>query len=238
MSSKPQQKINEKAGLASENDENFIVERIYKAVMEQRLAPKTKLSEASLCEAFGVGRMHVRRALLLLSAQGIVDLRSNRGAYIACPDKKEAQDVFRTRMLVEPPLVRELADGASDKTLALLASHITREDQARKENERTDLIRLSGEFHVLLAIAAGNEVAAQIVRELVMRSSLIVGLFGRDGHGSCPDDEHKKILDAIQERDAKRAEMQVINHLRHIQAGLNMDERREPRSDLVTLLNG
>ena len=68
-----------------EPDENFIVERIYKAVMEQRLAPNTKLSEARLCEIFGVGRMRVRRALLLLSSQGIIELQSNRGAYVACP---------------------------------------------------------------------------------------------------------------------------------------------------------
>ena len=61
--------------------------------MEQRLAPNTKLSEASLCETFNVGRMHVRRALLLLSSQGIIDLHSNRGAYVACPDKSEAQDI-------------------------------------------------------------------------------------------------------------------------------------------------
>ena len=61
---------------SSEPDENMIVERIYKAVMEQRLAPNTKLSEASLCETFNVGRMHVRRALLLLSSQGIIDLHS------------------------------------------------------------------------------------------------------------------------------------------------------------------
>ena len=90
-------------------DENFIVERIYKAVMEQRLAPNTKLSEARLCETFGVGRMRVRRALLLLSSQGIIELQSNRGAYVACPDKSEANDVFAARMLIEPPLVRQLA---------------------------------------------------------------------------------------------------------------------------------
>ena len=94
---------------SSETDENMIVERIYRAVMEQRLAPNTKLSEASLCETFNVGRMHVRRALLLLSSQGIIDLHSNRGAYVACPDKSEAQDVFAARTLIEPPLVRQLA---------------------------------------------------------------------------------------------------------------------------------
>ena len=88
--SNPQQSSISTSDPKSGPDENFIVERIYKAVMEQRLAPNTKLSEARLCETFGVGRMRVRRALLLLSSQGIIELQSNRGAYVACPDKSEA----------------------------------------------------------------------------------------------------------------------------------------------------
>ena len=46
--------------------EHDIVERVVAAVMEQRLRPGIKLSEAKLCESFGVGRMRIRRALLLL----------------------------------------------------------------------------------------------------------------------------------------------------------------------------
>ena len=109
MSSKLKESTITSSNLKSRSDESIIVERIYKAVMEQRLAPKTKLSEARLCETFGVGRMHVRRALLLLASQGIIELQSNRGAYVACPDESEANDVFAARMLIEPPLVRQMA---------------------------------------------------------------------------------------------------------------------------------
>lgn len=57
-----------------------IVERIFAAVVEQRLPPGTKLSESALCEAFGVGRMRIRRSLLLLSSREVVELLPNRGA--------------------------------------------------------------------------------------------------------------------------------------------------------------
>ena len=174
--------------------------------MEQRLAPNTKLSEASLCETFNVGRMHVRRALLLLSSQGIIDLHSNRGAYVACPDKSEAQDVFAARTLIEPPLVRQLAQEPNEVSLALLTEHIALEDAARAQNERTEIIRLSGEFHTKLAQATGNKCISRMMRELVTRTSLIVGLFGSSENASCPDDEHTKILEAIKSRDAKQAE--------------------------------
>ena len=236
MSIESQARAQGETGLSSEPDENLIVERIYKAVMEQKLAPNTKLSEARLCETFGVGRMRVRRALLLLSSQGIIDLHSNRGAYVACPDESEAKDVFDARLLIEPPLVRLLAQDPSDTSLSLLTDHILLEDAARKENERTEVIRLSGEFHTKLAQATGNKSISRMMRELVTRTSLIVGLFGSSENASCPDNEHSKILHAIQSRDPDRAEGLLISHLNHIQSGLDMDTRQPPLDDLATIL--
>ena len=218
------------------SDENFIVERIYKAVMEQRLAPNTKLSEARLCETFGVGRMRIRRALLLLSSQGIIELQSNRGAYVACPNKSEATDVFAARLLIEPPLVRLLAQNASDLDLTVLVDHIALEEAARARNERTEIIRSSGEFHTKLAQATSNKFIFRMMRELVTRTSLIVGLFGSSQNASCPDDEHSNILKAIQSQDPENAEQLLISHLNHIQNGLDMDVRQQPQDDLVAIL--
>lgn len=219
-----------------EPDENFIVERIYKAVMEQRLAPNTKLSEARLCEIFGVGRMRVRRALLLLSSQGIIELQSNRGAYVACPDKSEANDVFAARMLIEPPLVRQLAQSSGDIDLSILTDHIALEDAAREKSERTEIIRLSGEYHTKLAQATGNKFISRMMRELVTRTSLIVGLFGSSENASCPDDEHSNILEAIQSQNPERAEQLLVAHLDHIQSGLDMEARQQLQDDLITIL--
>lgn len=217
-------------------DENFIVERIYKAVMEQRLAPNTKLSEARLCETFGVGRMRVRRALLLLSSQGIIKLQSNRGAYVACPDKSEANDVFAARMLIEPPLVRQLAQNPGNIKLSLLIDHIALEDAARQKKERTEIIRLSGEFHTKLAQATENKFIFRMMRELVTRTSLIVGLFGSSENASCPDDEHSNILKAIQSQNPVLAEQLLMSHLDHIQSGLDMEVHQEPQDDLAAIL--
>lgn len=236
VTTEPQPNRQDETGFSSEPDENLIVERIYRAVMEQRLAPNTKLSEARLCETFGVGRMRVRRALLLLSSQGIIDLQSNRGAYVACPDKSEANDVFAARMLIEPPLVRQLAQDRTEMNLALLTDHIALEDAARRENQRTEIIRLSGEFHTKLAQATGNKFISRMMRELVTRTSLIVGLFGSSENASCPEDEHTHILQAIQARDPERAEQLLVSHLEHIQSGLDMETRQQPPDDLATIL--
>src|SRR5690349_20971349 len=72
-------------GAAANNEGNGdIEERIFRSVFEgvasQRLAPGTKLPEASLCELFGVSRALVRKVLQRLAHDHIVELRPNRGA--------------------------------------------------------------------------------------------------------------------------------------------------------------
>lgn len=219
-------------------DEQLIVDRVFKAVMEQRLAPGTKLSESVLCKTFGVGRMRVRRALLLLANQGIVNLQSNRGAFVACPDPREANEVFETRMHLEPSLVRQVALEIDAAGIKSLKEHIGQEINAQARAERTELIRLSGEFHVKIATVTGNAVLHKIMRELVTRTSLIVGLFGSTLHACCPDDEHAHIVHAIERRDADGAADLVRSHLQHIQRSLNLAVPKMDEPDLVSILRG
>ncbi len=217
-------------------EEQEIVERIHAAVMEQSLPPGTKLSEAKLCEAFGSSRMRVRRALLLLSSQGVVDLPSNRGAFIACPDGAEADDVFGARLALEPGIVRDIAKRATKDELRELDRHVELEQQARNDRRRRETIRLSGEFHVKLVSITGNLVLTRMVRELVTRTSLIIGLFGNAGTPNCEVVEHIEILTAITDGDGRKAERLVRAHLRHIRSDLDLDVQISQEPDIAKIL--
>lgn len=219
-------------------DEQMIVDRIYSAVMEQRLSPKTKLSESVLCESFGVGRMRVRRALLLLSSQGIIDLHSNRGAYVACPGADEAREVFEARVIIETGIVRELARSVNKKSIAALRKHVVAEDRARQRDDRSELIRMSGEFHVELAKSHGNSVLTRTILQLVTRTSLIVALFGNNKYSICPDDEHDNIINAIAEGNPEKAALEIGQHLQHIQDGLQLDQEKQQTIDVAQILKG
>lgn len=217
-------------------DEAEIVERIYNAVMERRLGPAQKLGENRLCEAFGVSRARVRSALLLLSNQGIVDLKSNKGAFVASPDRTEANEIFDARSMLEPAIARQVAVEISPADLTMLKQHIVLEDEARKNGHGAALIRLSGEFHVKVALASGNSVLKRVVRELVTKSSLIVGLFGTSNRTVCPDDEHSVILNEIERGDSDAAAAHMFEHLVHIRSGLDLSAPRPEKGDLTDIL--
>jgi DNA-binding GntR family transcriptional regulator len=230
----PIQKIHEED--SSLGDEHKIVDRIYSAVMQQDLAPMTKLSESTICESFGVGRMKARRALLLLASQGIVELRSNRGAFVASPTKSDADEVFEARIHIEPSLTAQVAERIDAKSLKVLTKHINKEKAARQSGDRQEVIRLSGEFHVLVATVSGNRFLTRTLRELVTRTSLIVAMFGSGKSSCCRDDEHERILEAIQARDAGLASELAREHLEHIRMDLDFNKTHQTEPDLVTLL--
>ena len=215
-----------------------MVERIYAAVLEQKLPPSTKLSESTLCESFGVGRMKVRQVLTLLSSQGIVDIKANRGAFIACPDSRESKEVFGARLALEPGMLHQAVLVAKKEDFELLKEIIQQENQARITGERRELIRLSGEFHVQLAALTGNRVIERMLRELVARTSLIVGMFGSSGDHNCPEDEHQKILTALIEKKPDAAADLVYQHLEHIEASLNLSSRMDKPFDVLSVLRG
>lgn len=215
--------------------EEEIVDRIFEAIIDQRLPPGTKLSEAALCEAFNVGRMRIRQSLLLLASREVVDLMPNRGAFVASPSAEQAREVFEARLMIEPTVARLAVERATVEDLKKLEEHLHLEHAAHRGNKRRDAIRLSGQFHVLLAEIAGNAVALRMVKELVTRTSLIIGIFGSPGVSNCRDEDHDEIFEAFRNRNFDAATRLMSDHLRHIQEHLELNGPAEGSSDLVAI---
>ncbi len=227
--------VAEQVARDEELGEEEIVERIFEAIIDQRLPPGTKLSEAALCEAFGVGRMRIRQSFLLLASREVVDLLPNRGAFVASPSAEQAREVFEARLMIEPNVTRLAVERATDADLSSLERHLRLEHEAHHNNKRRDAIRLSGQFHVLLAEIADNAVTLRMVKELVTRTSLIIGLFGSPGVSNCRDEDHDEIFSAFRSRDSETASRLMSQHLHSIQDHLELNGPAEATSDLVAI---
>ena len=225
----------ETASTTTEISEAEIVERIHDAVIDQRLQPGTKLSEGDLCQAFGVGRMRIRRALLSLANLEVVELQANRGAFVAAPTPRQARDVFEARMALEITLAELACQRANAAAIRRLQKHVESESAAHNSGNRREAIRLSGQFHIELAAVANNEVMSQMVKNLIVRSSLIVGIFGRSAGHNCRDDEHAGLIQALRSKDGALAAQLMRQHLTHIYEGLDLESRPGASADLISL---
>ena len=98
---------------AKKPSDAWIYDQLFGAILEQRLRPETKLTENELCEVFGVSRTIIRKVLLRLSLDRVVELRPNRGAIIAAPEPNEVREIFDARRLLEDGIVTTAAEKCS-----------------------------------------------------------------------------------------------------------------------------
>ena len=197
-----------------------IVEAIIYDVMQQHLGPGTHLSEKSVCDRFGVSRMNVKRALLTLSNIGVVELQANKGARIRQPTLQQAMTLFETRRAIESIIIKSVVAQRSDADIVSLNAHVELEEQAFSNNDRHQLIRLSGEFHLLIASFQNNHLLTGFMQTLITQSSLITGMYGQHSFSNCPPSEHRNLIEAIKNQDEHLALNLMMAHLGHIEADL------------------
>jgi DNA-binding GntR family transcriptional regulator len=210
------------AQLEQERSNDEIYERIYVAILEHRLHPGTKLGEDRLASIFNVSRARIREVLARMAHEQIVDLYPQRGAFVARPTPEQAMDVFEARRLIEPAVIRRLINTLTPDKVARLRQHQELEMDARRRDDKRAVVRLSGEFHQLLATLAGNTALARSLRELSTLTCLIIFLYDAPTANSCRADEHSSIIEAIAKRDAARAEKLMLEHLDHIEKSLTL----------------
>jgi len=204
-----------------------IADKLYAAILEHRIPPGTKLAEGRLAAIFSVNRARIREVLARLAHEQVVELVPHQGAYVAKPTVQEARDVFEARRLIEPFTVRKLAATLTDEKTALLRRHLADEEQARRLGDKPGIIRLSGEFHVLLAELAENSSLLRATRELSTQTCLIISLYSASTELSCRADEHTTIANAIIDRNADLAVELILGHFDHIQASLDLNGTQE-----------
>jgi DNA-binding GntR family transcriptional regulator len=96
---------------------------------------------------------------------------------------------------------------------------------------------LLGDFHVALAEAAGNRTLAELVRELVARSSLIAMLYHSSNDPHCSSDEHAEFLRVARSGNVEAAVACMTDHLSRIETNLQLSGGVPDRQlDLVKAL--
>jgi DNA-binding GntR family transcriptional regulator len=201
--------------------------QLYAAIIDHRIPPGTALLEDNLAKAFAVSRTVVRKVLQQLSHQKLVDLVPNKGASVAKPSADEAREVFEARRAIERILVESAVRSASDAELKNLVKLSKLEQQAYVRGQKSERLKLSGEFHRQLAALAKNAVLEGFLAELVSRTSLIIALYESPGAVPCSHTEHLEISNAMILRDVKKSVEFMEHHLRHIEAQIDLTSHAE-----------
>jgi DNA-binding GntR family transcriptional regulator len=213
-----------------------IVDALTKAIVEHRLQPGSKLAEQKLADHFGVSRTLVRQALFQLSQNKLIRLEPARGAFVAAPAVDEAKQVFAVRRMLEAEMTREFVRNVTPAKIKALKEHVALEKAAVSGEDISGRTELLGDFHVRMAELMGNQVLAELLRELISRCALITLMYQSNQAAEHSNDEHADIVKALAARDEELAVRLMNEHLLHVEENLTFD-RKLPTNDISMALS-
>jgi DNA-binding GntR family transcriptional regulator len=216
--------------MASRSEE--IAARIAAAILAHRLSPGAKLGERELGEALGASRIVIRQALIRLVEEGLVKIERNRGAFVASPSLQEAIEVYEALILVEQGMVAQLCDGAGPAAMARLTDRIAAQRQATDAGDQDAADLMGPEFHSALIGLSNNRVITEIHEQLSRRSKLLHALYPRDYDRCRLCDDHERLVQLIERRQAKRARDLIDEHYRAILRGYRIEDSALPATPL------
>ena len=206
---------------------HLLVLRFQQLLSDGVLSPGTRLPpERDLAEKFGVARSSLRQALKVLEVMGVITQKVGDGSYLnkdasevlAVPmeflfllDDTSLQELMEMRLMVEPALAAKAAERATVDDIALLRQTI--DDLGKSNRDRVKLVSSDLNFHRGIFQATGNRLSGRLFHmihramlNMIMVTSSMVNL-------EHTLQFHIPILEAIENRDPKRASSLMADHL-------------------------
>lgn len=201
-----------------------------RAILDVRLPPGAPIVEAEIAQRFGSSRTPVREALLRLADEGLVDVRPQRGTYVARLSLPRIAEALFVREAVECAVLANLAARDDHARLAArIAALVDEHEAAIDAGEVAAGFDADTRFHRALVEAAGLPGVWDVVaraREMHHRiRAIAVPELGTARRAIA---EHRKVLRALGAGRVEGAREAMSRHVRRNLALAREIARRHP----------
>jgi DNA-binding GntR family transcriptional regulator len=188
-----------------------IIKHVKDSIIRGHLAPGQKIVEARLCLDLGVGRGKVREALMHLEKEEFVRRIPNASAVVKEVSQKDIAQIYDLLGVLEGLSVRIAARTLTEKQVRKIESFVL--NMERHQKDKFKMAGYNFKFHEYMTELGGNT-------RLVSFVNLIRAQAGRMGLHSFYNPlqvrsslvEHRRILNAIQDRNPEKAEKHIRQH--------------------------
>ena len=173
-----------------------------------------KLNEVKLCEQIGVSRTPLREAFRVLAAEGLVQLRPNRGAFVADISIEELRHTFEVMSILEGSCARLAAERLTNSDLSRLEEIHEQLEKLYEKNDPHGYVEHNQLYHEFIQEKTGNPVLSRMVSGL--RDRVLPHRFRqiyRPGRLDSSMAEHRGLMEAFRAREGERAEKLMQLHL-------------------------
>ncbi len=198
-----------------------LAEIAYNALRESiltfKLVPGITYSELKVAEDLGLSRTPIREALLRLSAQGLITFLPRKGFELTRYKKKDLEEVFELRQMLEPPLLKKITRKLTDEELSKLAAELEVQRKAAAEDDTFTFLESDRVFHNLL-YEFGDNIRLMRIVENIQDLCYLMGAYAlvTKGRMEASIYEHEFIVKAMKGKDPEKAARAMSEHLEEI----------------------
>jgi DNA-binding GntR family transcriptional regulator len=185
-----------------------------RAILEGDYLPGERLVEASLCERFGTSRFIIRAALADLAAEGLVEVRRNKGAHVRKISFDEAIEITEVRMVLEGLVAARAATLVTDEQASELDEIVLLMRRAVTAGEFRRYSDLNQRLHSLIRTIGNHRTADRLIetmRAQLVRHQYTLSLLPGRPATSLP--QHERIVEAIRSRSPEAAAEAMRAHI-------------------------
>jgi DNA-binding GntR family transcriptional regulator len=194
---------------------DFVFESLRDAIWDGRIGRGVRLREEEIARNMGVSRTPVREALQRLQQRGLLVVGAGRGLVVAELRHDQVVELYAMREVLEGSAARFAAQRATEAEIAHL-SRLQRELR-HINKDAMKLVMLNRQFHQVIYHAAHNQYLMQTLDLLLDSFALLNHTTFRMPKRRESDEEHQKIVEAIEKRDPDQAEQAARAHIRNAQ---------------------
>jgi DNA-binding GntR family transcriptional regulator len=188
-----------------------VFDSLREAIISGLLRPNERLMEIQLAEELGVSRTPVREAIRKLELEGFVVMVPRKGAYVAGVSLKDITDVFEVRASLEALACGLAAERITDEELENLERLLA---QFAESGEVPEFVESDTGFHDHLYRCSRNTRLVQMLNNLrdeIQRFRAVS--LGNPGRTRVALEEHRRIVEAVAERNISKAQHYAWEHI-------------------------
>lgn len=196
--------------------EDYVYHYIRQQIIAKELYPGNKIVEEQLAAETGLSRTPIRAALKRLSYEGLVVSCPKKGSFVAKPTKKDMQDAYECRKLLEAEAAKCACNYITEEQLMELEDIWQQQIAAHKAHDMHAFLEINERFHALIANASGNTFFQKYIQELTIRCNVFLLFYDKFQITPLEDSyavkEHRLIIDALKERNPEKCYQTALNH--------------------------
>jgi len=195
---------------------DFVYESLRDAISDGRIAVGERVREEEIARNLGVSRTPVREALQRLHQRGLLVFGNGRGLVVAELSQHQVLQLYAMREILEGSAARFAAQHANATDVSIL--YRLQKDLAEAKPDALLLVTLNRRFHQAIYEAAHNQYLMQTLNMLHDSLALLHNAtFRVPSRRSESDEEHRRIVAAIEKHDPDAAEEAARQHIRQAQ---------------------